>query len=66
VAIRVQTQAQALEVANEVEALYTNGPAGGGGATKSVREVIAAASMLMPRGVIQTQTVLLDSSTGDV
>jgi len=28
--------------------------------------VIAAASMLMPRGVIQTQTVLLDSSTGDV
>jgi hypothetical protein len=65
VAIRVQTQAQALEVANEVEALYTNGPAGGGGATKSVREVIAAASMLMPRGVIQTQTVLLDSSTGD-
>ena len=66
VAVRVQTQAQALEVANEVEALYTNGPAGGGGATKSVREVIAAASMLMPRGVIQTQTVLLDSSTGDV
>jgi hypothetical protein len=53
-------------VANEVEALYTNGPAGGGGATKSVREVIAAASMLMPRGMIQTQTVLLDSSTGDV
>jgi hypothetical protein len=64
VAVRVQTQAQALEVANEVEALYTNGPAGGGGASKSVREVIAAASMLMPRTAIQTQTVLLDNATG--
>ena len=64
VAVRVQTQAQALEVANEVEALYTNGPAGGGGASKSVREVIAATSMLMPRTAIQTQTVLLDNATG--
>jgi hypothetical protein len=64
VAVRVQTQAQALEVANEVEALYTNGPAGGGGASKTVREVIAAASMLMPRAAIQTQTVLLDNATG--
>lgn len=64
VAVRVQTQAQAVEVANEVEALYTNGPAGGGGASKSVREVIAAASMLMPRSAIQAQTVLLDNSTG--
>jgi hypothetical protein len=64
VAVRVQTQAQALEVANEVEALYTNGPAGGGGASKSMREVIAAASMLMPRTAIQTQTVLLDNATG--
>ena len=66
VAVRVQTQAQALEVANEVEALYTNGPAGGGGASKTVREVIAAASMLMPRAAIQTQTVLLDNSAGEV
>jgi hypothetical protein len=64
VAVRVQTQAQALEVANEVEALYTNGPAGGGGASKSVREVIAAASMLIPRTAIQTQTVLLDNAMG--
>lgn len=64
VAVRVQTQAQALEVANEVEALYTNGPAGGGGASKSIREVIAAASMLMPRTAIQTQTVLLDNAKG--
>jgi hypothetical protein len=62
IAVRVNTQAQALHVANEVEALYTNGPASGGGASKSVREVIAVASMLMPRSAIQTQTVLLVES----
>jgi hypothetical protein len=42
--------------------LYTNGPASGGGASKSVREVIAVASMLMARTAIQTQTVLLNGS----
>jgi hypothetical protein len=62
IAVRVDTQAEALHVANEVEALYTNGPASGGGASKSVREVIAVASMLMPRVAIQTQTMLLDLS----
>jgi Acyclic terpene utilisation family protein AtuA len=62
IAVRVNTQAEAQHVANEVEALYTNGPASGGGASKSVREVIAAASMLMPRSAIQTQTILLDVS----
>jgi len=65
VAVRVDTHAQAMEVANEVEALYTNGPAGGGGANKSVREVIAAASMLMPRVAIYTETRLLDPLTGE-
>jgi hypothetical protein len=62
IAVRVDTQAQAVHVANEVEALYTNGPASGGGASKSVREVIAVASMLMPRSAVQIQTVLLDGS----
>jgi hypothetical protein len=62
IAVRVNTQAEALYVANEVEALYTNGPASGGGASKSVREVIAAASMLLPRNAIQTRTILLDAS----
>ena len=36
-------------IGNEVEALYTNGPAGGGGAVKSVREIISIASILVPR-----------------
>ena len=60
VALRVPTQRQAQHVAHEVEALYLNGPAGGGGATRSVREVIAAAAVLMPREAIGPHTVLLD------
>ncbi|RIA36601.1 uncharacterized protein DUF1446 [Hephaestia caeni] len=33
----------------EVEALYTNGPSGGGGAVASVRQVLAVTSVLLPR-----------------
>ena len=36
----------------EVESLYTNGPAGGGGATRSVREVVAIASTCIPRALV--------------
>ena len=39
----------AVRIGNEVEALYTNGPAAGGGVTKSAREVIAMVSALVPR-----------------
>ncbi|WP_322993118.1 acyclic terpene utilization AtuA family protein [Limnohabitans sp.] len=61
VALRVPTLQQAQHVAQEVEALYTNGPSGGGGATRAVREVIAAASVLMPRSDVHITTVLLNS-----
>jgi len=61
VALRVPTLQQAQHVAHEVEALYLNGPAGGGGATRSVREVIAASAVLMPRSAVQTSTTLLNS-----
>lgn len=60
VSMRVATQKEAEQVANEVEALYLNGPAGGGGVTKSVREVIAAASILMPRALAQTSVTVLE------
>lgn len=46
---RTETQADALRIANEVETLYTNGPAGGAGASRSTREVVAVASTLVPR-----------------
>ena len=45
---------EARRVANEVETLYTNGPAGGGGAAGSAREVHAVASTLVPRELVKT------------
>jgi hypothetical protein len=63
VAVRAPSRAQALCVTNEVEALYTNGPAAGGGATKSVREVIAAGAVLVPRSWVQPQLVVLTQGT---
>ncbi|WP_339652980.1 acyclic terpene utilization AtuA family protein [uncultured Maribacter sp.] len=47
----LKTEAQ--QIANEVETLYTNGPSGGGGATKKVSEIIAIASILVPKKDIQ-------------
>jgi hypothetical protein len=49
VAGRTATARQAARIGNEVETLYTNGPAGGGGVTKAVREVLAVQSVLLPR-----------------
>ena len=64
VAVRAPTRREAQHVANEVEALYTNGPAAGGGASKSVREVIAAAAVLVPRHWAQpTVTVLTQGAS---
>jgi hypothetical protein len=60
-AMRVKTAEQAKEVVNEVEALYLNGPASGGGATKLVREVIAAASVLIPREWVTLSIVVLEN-----
>jgi len=60
VAMRVDTLKEAERVANEVEAMYLNGPAGGGGVTKSVREVIAAASTLVPRDLVQTSITMME------
>lgn len=48
VAARTKTAAAAHEVVREVEALYTNGPSGGGGATGTVRDIISIASILIP------------------
>ena len=60
-ALRCTTRAQAERVGQEVEALYLNGPAAGGGVTQSVREVIAAASALIPRQAVHSAVHLLES-----
>ena len=49
VAGRTDSLREAMRIANEVESLYTCGPAAGGGATKSARDVVAVLSTLMPR-----------------
>jgi hypothetical protein len=46
---RTENLREAVRIGNEVETLYTNGPAGGGGAFKSARDVVAVASVLLPR-----------------
>jgi hypothetical protein len=49
VAGRTESLSEAVRIGNEVETLYTNGPAAGGGAFKSARDVVAVASVLLPR-----------------
>ena len=46
---RTENLREAIRIGNEVETLYTNGPAAGGGAWKSARDVVAVASVLLPR-----------------
>lgn len=46
---RTATLRNAQQIGREIEAAWINGPAGGGGATWSAREVIAAASTLIAR-----------------
>jgi len=49
VAARTTSERDARRVAREVEALFTNGPAGGGGAFASVRPVLAIRTALVAR-----------------
>jgi len=60
VAARCQTREEAVKVGNEVETLYTNGPAGGGGVMKSVKEVLAMDSTLISRRNAQFNVTILE------
>jgi len=53
VAGRTDSMKEAVRIGNEVETLYTNGPAGGAGAWKVAREVVAMVSALIPRSLIK-------------
>ena len=57
---RTDSLAEAVRIGNEVETLYTNGPAGGGGAWKSAREVVAVASVLLPRALVKPTVQFLE------
>lgn len=57
VAGRTLTKDDAIKIGNEVETLYTNGPASGGGVTKSVKEIISIASIFIPREDVKVEVV---------
>jgi hypothetical protein len=61
VAGRTENLREAVRIGNEVETLYTNGPAGGGGAFKSARDVVAVASVLLPRQLAKPQVQFVGS-----
>lgn len=61
VAGKATSAAQAATIGEEVEALYTNGPAGGGGARKYVHEVVGIVSTLIPRNKVNSTVTLVKS-----
>ncbi len=61
VAAKAKTQAEAALIGEEVEALYTNGPAGGGGVRKYVNEVIGIVSVLVDRNKVQPQVTIFQN-----
>jgi hypothetical protein len=61
VTARTRTLRDAVRIGNEVEALYTNGPAAGGGVTRSAREVLAMSSAIVPRNLA---TPVVEYETG--
>jgi hypothetical protein len=54
-AARADSLREASMVRREVEALYTNGPAGGGGVTGSTKETLGILSTFVPRELAQAQ-----------
>jgi Acyclic terpene utilisation family protein AtuA len=65
VRLRVAGRADSLEearrIGHEVETLYTNGPAGGGGATHSTKEVLAVQSVLLPRELVTPSIEVMEA-----
>jgi len=60
VAGRTRSMAEAVRIGNEVETLYTNGPAGGGGVVKSAREVVAVQSVLVPATAVRPSVEIVE------
>lgn len=61
VAGRTDSLADAQRIANEVESLYLNGPASGGGVTKSAREIVGIRSTLLPETFAIPDIAILES-----
>ncbi|HEX8931031.1 MAG TPA: acyclic terpene utilization AtuA family protein [Actinomycetota bacterium] len=61
VAGRADSLAEATRIGNEVESLYLNGPASGGGGTKSAREILGVRSTLLPERLVTTAIHVVES-----
>lgn len=60
IAGRTDGAGAAVRIGAEVEALYTNGPAAGGGVTRSVRQVVAIASALIPASLVAPRVEMIE------
>jgi hypothetical protein len=56
---RSYTEENVQKLCNEVEALYTNGPAGGGGVRKFIEETISVVSTYLSKDMITTEAQIL-------
>ena len=61
VAAKADTAYKANLIGEEVEALYTNGPAGGGGARKYVTELVGIVSVLIDRQKVTPKITIFES-----
>ena len=57
---RAKARADAELIGNEVEALYTNGPAGGCGAVKRTRDIVSVASILVSRCDVKPEVEIFE------
>ena len=60
VAARTPTRALAERVGAEVEALWINGPAGGGGVRRHAHERIGVVSLLLERSRVRPQVTIME------
>ena len=60
VALRHADRAQAERLAREVTALYTCGPAGGGGVRTALAPTLGTLSCLLPRERVRARFEMLD------
>ncbi|MEA2759210.1 MAG: hypothetical protein QOH65_1823 [Methylobacteriaceae bacterium] len=58
---RTENMSEAIRIGNEVETLYTNGPAGGGGAWKSAREITGVVSALIPEDLVRPEIPFIEA-----
>jgi len=63
VRLRVASKSKNIEdvqtVSFEVESLYTNGPAGGGGVRSSIQSIVSIVSILIDRNLIKEEIIIL-------